>query len=789
MSEQVHHRTCTLCEALCGLTIETRDGDVLSIKGDPNDPLSQGFLCPKAVALQDLQKDLDRLRQPVRRTDQGWEPMPWSEALNYVAQRLLQIKAQHGSQGLGVYVGNPNVHNHGNMLFMLPFLKALGTKKRFSATSLDQLPHMLANLQLFGHQALFPVPDIDRTDLFICWGANPLASNGSLMTAPGMDRRLKALQQRGGKLITIDPRRTETAQRADQHIFIKPSTDVLMLLAMLRTLYVKGWVQTGHLQSVLLGVDKLRAVVEPYRPETVARVCGVEAETIVELTRAFASTRNAVLYGRMGTSVQAFGGLSTWLIYCLNLLTGHMDRRGGMMFTLPAIDLVALGALGGQQGNFDRYRSRLRGLPEFGGELPAAALAEEILEPGKGQIRGLVTVAGNPVLSAPNGVQLERALETLDFMVSIDMYVTETSRHADVILPPTGPLERSHLDIIFPMVAVRNTVKYSPPVLPKTDGSLHDWEIMLELTRRLTSTGLQETLVAEARTRLLRQLGPDGLADILLQAGPYGRELPLAERWSSLAGSLLETLPLVPDAVRQLWRMGPLGERHRNLPKNLSLQRLRDAPHGIDLGPLRPCLPDRLFTADGKIQIAPQLYLQEVAQVAELLNSSEAGLTLIGRRHVRSNNSWMHNSLRLVKGKPRCTLMMHPQDAAAAGLEEGFEARVTSRVGQVQIPVEITEDIMPGVVSIPHGWGHHRMGISQQTAAQHAGASLNDLTDELRTDRLTGTAVLNGIPVTVTTVRPGAGSAAPEGSQASQARGRKTAAPRKARSSKAVAKG
>jgi len=740
---------------MCGVLVETREAEILSIKGDPDDPFSAGFICPKAVALQDLQHDPDRLRQPQRRTERGWEPMTWPQALDLVAQRLSQIKAASGVKSLGVYVGNPNVHNHGNMLFMLPFLRALGTRKRFSATSLDQLPHMLANLQLFGHQALFPVPDIDRTDLFICWGANPLASNGSLMTAPGMDRRIKALQQRGGRLITVDPRRTETAQKADQHIFIRPGTDVLMLLAMLRTLYVKGWIQVGHLQTVLQGIDRLRTLVEPYRPDTVARICGVPADSIVELTRALASTRNAVLYGRMGTSVQAYGGLATWLIYCLNILTGHLDRRGGLMFTQPAIDLVALGAMAGQQGHFDRYRSRLRGLPEFSGELPASVLAEEILEPGDGQIRALVTVAGNPVLSAPNGAQLERALETLDFMVSIDMYVTETSRHADVILPPTGPLERSHLDVIFPMVAVRNTVKYSAPILAKSPDSLHDWEILLELTRRLNSSTLKEALAAEATARVLRQLGPDGLADLLLQSGPYGRELPMADRWSSLAGSLLENLPLVPETLKAFWRMGPLGVRNRNLPKNLSLQRLMESPHGIDLGPLRPCLPDRLYTPDRKIQIAPTLYLKELEKVAELLKNPDTGLLLIGRRHVRSNNSWMHNSQRLVKGKPRCTLMMHPDDAAKAGLTDGAEARVTSRVGQVQIAVEITEHIMPGVVSMPHGWGHHREGLGQKTAVAHAGVSMNDLTDELRTDSLTGTAVLNGVPVTVTAVKPG----------------------------------
>ncbi len=754
MPESLHHRTCNLCEALCGLRIETQGEEIVSIKGDPDDPFSKGYICPKAVALQDLQSDPDRLRQPVRRTADGWEPISWEEALNYTAQRILEIRGEHGRDALGVYVGNPNVHNHGNMLFMLPFLRALGTRKRFSATSLDQLPHMLANLKMFGHQGLFPIPDIDRTELFICWGANPLASNGSLMTAPGMDRRIKALQARGGRMITVDPRRTETAKKADEHIFIRPGTDVFMLLAMLRTLFVRGWVQPGPLRDRIKGLDELRRVVEPFRPEEVAETTGVSAGQIIALTETFASTRNAVLYGRMGTSVQMHGGLSTWLIYCLNILTGHLDKRGGLMFTQPAIDMVAIGALAGQVGHFDKYRSRVRDLPEFGGELPAASLAEEVLEPGEGQIRALVTVAGNPVLSAPNGTQLDRALETLDFMVSVDMYITETSRHADIILPPTGPLERSHIDVIFPMVAVRNTVKYSEPVLPKTEGALHDWEIMLELTRRLRSTTLPDTLAAEAWALIMKRLGPDGLADMMLQTGPYGRELPFAERWAPTLGALLKGVPVVPDILKTLWDIGPLADNHRDLPKNLSLARLKESPSGLDLGPLRPVMPERLYSRDGCINLTPDIYLKGLVGLTEELEQSEPGMLLIGRRHIRSNNSWMHNARRLVKGPNRCTALMHPDDAARIGVVEGEPVCITSRVGQVHIPAELTEDIMAGVVSVPHGWGHHRQGTSQETARAHAGVSVNDLTDDLRVDPVSGNAALNGVPVTVSSVKP-----------------------------------
>ena len=745
----VHFRNCTLCEAMCGIRIETQGEEILSIKGDADDPFSKGFICPKAVALQDLQNDPDRLRRPIRRTADGWEEISWQEALDYTAQRLIQVREEHGKNAVGIYVGNPNVHDHGNMLFMLPFMRALATRKRFSATSLDQLPHMLANLQMFGHQGLFPVPDIDRTDLFICVGGNPVASNGSLMTAAGVDKRLKSIQAKGGRVITIDPRRTETSRLADEHIFIRPGTDVLMLLAMMHTLFDEDLLHLGHLQDHVDDLELLRLVSDAYAPETVVAATGIAADRIRQLARDLAHTRQAVLYGRMGTSVQQFGALCTWLIYCLNILTGHMDRRGGLMFTLPALDLVTFGAMAGQTGHFGKYKSSVRGLPEFGGELPSATLAEEMLTDGPEKLRAMVVVAGNPVLSAPNGGKLDEAFEQLDFMVSLDMYITETSRHADIILPPTGPLERSHIDVVFTTVAVRNTIKYSPPLFQPEAGAFHDWEIMLELTRRLSSRDFKSSLRAEVQHRILSSLGPDGLADIYLQMGPYGRELPASGRWGKLAEKALGLLN-IKHPLRQLWQAGAMNEKYQDLPKGLSLAKLAEHPHGLDLGPLRPLLLQRLYTQNQKIQLAPRVYLQDIPRVRELLKSeAETELLLIGRRHVRSNNSWLHNSHRLVKGKNRCTLMIHPRDASRLGLQQGLEAEVSSRVGKVLIEVEITDDIMPGVVSIPHGWGHKRRGVNWQTAAEHAGVSLNDLTDEQHIDQLSGNAAFNGVPVKV----------------------------------------
>ncbi len=769
---ELHYRNCTLCEAMCGIRVETRGEEILSIKGDAEDPFSKGYICPKAVALQDLQNDPDRLRQPLRRTSEGWEEITWQEALDYTAQRLIQIREEHGKNAVGVYLGNPNVHDHGKMLFMVPFLRALATRKRFSATSLDQLPHMLANLKMFGHQGLFPVPDIDRTDLFICIGGNPAASNGSLMTAAGADKRLKAIRARGGRVITIDPRRTETALLADEHIFIKPGTDVLLLLSMLYTVFEENLMHLGHLKDHLDDIELLRLASDAYAPETVASITGIPAERIRGLTREFAETRQALLYGRMGTSVQEFGAVSTWLIYCLNILTGHMDRRGGLMFTLPALDLVTFTGMAGLTGHFGKYKSSVRGLPEFGGELPAATMAEEILADGAEKIRAMVVVAGNPVLSSPNGGKLDQALEQLDFMVSLDMYVTETSRHADIIMPPTGPLEHSYIDVVFTSVAVRNTVKYSPPVFQPRPGSFQDWEIFLELARRLSSRDFKSSIQAELSHRFLSSLGPDGLADIYLQLGPYGRELPASEHWGKHVDKVLQVLD-IKHPLRQLWEAGAMNEQYQDLPKGLSLSKLAEHPHGLDLGPLRPILLQRLYTRNRRIQLAPRLYLQDLTRVRKLLKKTDDdGLLLIGRRHVRSNNSWLHNSHRLVKGKNRCTLMIHPRDASRLGLQDGGEAEVASRVGKVVIDVEVTDDMMEGVVSIPHGWGHKRKGVNWKTAVEHAGVSVNDLTDEQFIDQLSGNAALNGVPVVVKSVTRKRGS-----SRAGKNTGRKTRSP------------
>ena len=752
MENGTHYRTCHLCEAMCGVAIEVQDGHIQSIKGDADDPLSQGYICPKAVAMQDLHEDPERLRKPVRRTAEGWQEMEWDEAFDLVADRLHQVREEHGRNSIGAYLGNPNVHNHGALIAGLPFLKALGTQNRFSATSNDQLPHMLASLEMFGHQILFPIPDIDRTDLFMCIGGNPMASNGSLMTVPDFRGRVKSLKARGGMLVVIDPRRTETAQIADEFHFIRPGTDALLLMAMVHTLFEENLVDLGHAEKWTKDVDLIRLASLGFKPEAVSQHTGLAADDIRGLARQLATTRKAALYSRMGTSTQAFGGVATWLAYVLNILTGKLDTTGGMMFTQPAVDMVALGAMAGQSGHFGRRFSRVKKLPEFGGEFPSSTMADEMLTPGDGQIRAFVSIAGNPVLSSPNGGRLDEAFGNLDFMVSVDYFLNETTRHADVILPPTSGLERSHYDLIFSMFAVRNTAKYSPALFDAGEDSRHDWQILLELAHRLEKrrAGGRLPLRMEAGWRAFKQIGPDPILDLMLRSGPYGADIGPARGVFQPAIDLV--MDILPEAhpVRGLAKLSPLNRHWQDLPKGLSVRSLTRFPNGVDLGPLRPCMPERLFTPDHKVNLAPRRYLADLDRLHRFLDQPPTtDLLLIGRRHMRSNNSWMHNSQRLVKGKERCTLMISPKDAARSGLQTGDSAEVSTPTGRIVLPVEITDDIMPGVVSVPHGWGHDRSGIGQAVAAAHAGASINDVISDEQIDPLVGTSVLNGQSVHV----------------------------------------
>ena len=719
-SATVHYRTCPLCEATCGIAVEVAGDRVLAVRGDPEDPFSKGYICPKAVALRDVHHDPDRLRQPLRRKGEGWEPIGWEEAVAEVSERIAAIQRAHGNDSVALYYGNPTTHSYAATLAGLEVAESLGTRNLFSTAGLDHLPHMFASYHMFGHKALLPVPDLDRTDFLLVLGANPAVSNGSLMTAPDMVRRLKELRARGGRLVVVDPRRTRTAELADTHLAIRPGTDVLLLLALVHTLFAEDRLRLGRLAELTDGLDQVREAVRDVSPEKVEPLVGLAAGTIRRLAADFAAADSAVCYGRLGVCAQPFGALCCWLIQVINVLTGNLDRVGGSMLTTPAVDLVGLAALLKQTGSFDRYRSRVRGLPEFGGELPPSILAEEIEEPGRGQIRALVTIAGNPVLSSPDGARLDRALASLELVVAVDFYLNETTRHAHIILPPPFALERDHYDLLMNALAVRNVTRYCPPLFAPAPGAWSEERILLELARRIgRRKGGVSGWAAAARCALLQKLTLRRFVGLCLRFGPHGAGL-------------------------------------NPFKKGLTLGRLEQQPRTLDLGPLEPGrLPARLYTPGRKIVLAPQPMLDDLERVRRRFfanGTAEDALLLIGRRQLNDNNSWMHNSPTLAKGRERCTLLMHPDDAVRHGVEHAGRVRLRSRVGSVVVPLEVTDGVAPGVVSLPHGYGHHRQGSRLRVASARPGVSLNDLTDPGLFDELSGTAVLNGTPVAVEAV-------------------------------------
>lgn len=703
-STKKHYSTCTLCEAMCGIEVTTEEREIVSIVGDKANPFSQGHVCPKAIALKDLYDDPNRIKHPLKKSGDQWLQISWEQAFDEVVEKLFEIQVKHGDDAVGVYLGNPNAHNMGSILFGPYFYKALKTHNRYSATSVDQLPHHIVSRQLFGHQQQIPIPDIDFCDYFLIIGGNPLASNGSIMTVPMVKKRLQAIQKRNGKVVVIDPKKSETADISSEHHFINPGSDVLLLLAMLNSLFSQGLDKPGVLSDFIPELSQFKSHVETYTPERVTSKIGIDAAEVHRLVKEFASANAAVCYGRMGASVQAFGTLTQYLIMMLNIFTGNLDKRGGMMFTQPAADTLPHSG----RGSLAKFHSRVRGLPAFAGEYPVVCLSEEITTPGEGQIKAMVIGAGNPIIATPNGEQLDKAFESLEFMVAVDFFITETTRHADIILPPVTGLERDHYDVVFHNFAVRNFAKFSPAIFEPEVNSKTDWQIYLALAERLE----QKRGGDPSKYKALWDKQPKGVVDDLLRSGRYAN-----------------------------------GEHE------LSIDKLLEFPHGIDLGPLQPELPEAIFHGDQTIHLELNYFMGDLTRVETYFfdpsNQTEESLVLIGRRHLKSNNSWLHNSKRLMKGKGRCTAQIHPQDAQSLGIEDGQSIVVKSRVGEVEIDAEITEKIMPGVVSIPHGFGHNKKGIQLDVASQHPGVNTNILTDEMLIDELSGNAVLNGVPITV----------------------------------------
>lgn len=734
--EVVARRICPLCEACCGLELRVAGGRIAGIRGNEADPFSRGYVCPKGASLKDLHEDPDRLRAPLVRRGGRFVEAGWDEAFAEIDRRLPPILDRHGRDAAALVVGNPAVHKMGLFLYVPRLARALGTRNVYSASTLDQMPKHLSAGLMFGSWLSVPVPDIDRTELLLVLGANPIESNGSMWTVPDFRGRARALRARGGRMIVVDPRRSETARLADRHLFIRPGADVFFLLGIAHTLFEEKRVRLGRLAAHVAGLDEVEAAVSGFPAERVADRCAVPAETIREIARALSEAKRAAVYGRIGTCTQEYGTLASWLVDLVNVLTGHLDEPGGAMF--PKAAAFAANTAGepgkGRGVVTGRHRSRVSAAGEVMGELPITCMAEEIETPGGGQVRALLSVAANPVLSSPNGPRLAAALERLDLMVSVDVYLNETTRHAHVILPGLSPLEESHYDVAFPQLSCRNHARYSPPVLPPPQDRPAEWEILLRLVAIAGGRGasadlgsLDDELVAQDVRRLAgpaaeavlgalpRPGGPERLLDLALRAGPYGDAFGL--------------------------RTG-----------GLRLEAVKAARDGIDLGPLAPRVPEVLRTPSGKIELGPAALLADLRRAAADLARAAPELVIVGRRQLRSNNSWMHNLPTLAKGPFRCTALVHPGDAGRLGLRHGARARISRSGRDIEVQVEVSDEMMPGVVSLPHGWGHDLPGARLAVAAQRPGANLNAILDDGLRDPLSGNAVLGGVAIEMTPV-------------------------------------
>jgi len=718
-------RSCNLCEAGCGLEMDVEDDRIVAVRPDEQDPVSRGYVCPKGMAIAEIHHDPDRLRRPVRRGPDGrFHEIGWDEALALVGERLRGVKRAHGADAIGVYFGNPLVHNYSGIMMVGALVDAIGTRNRTSAGSQDTSPRFAASYYLYGNVAVYPVPDLERTNYFLCIGANPVVSQGSVMVTPDVRTKLRAIRERGGKVVTVDPRFTETAKLASEHVPIRPGGDAAFLLSMLQVLSAEGLIDRAATERTAVGWDEVERRLGAFTPERTAAMTGIDAATTRRIARELAAAGQAVVYTRLGTCNNEYGTLASWAGDVVDVVLGRLGVAGGAMFAEPALDGAQFVALGGMNGH-GRWRSRVRGLPETGCDLPASILAEEMETPGPGQIRAMVTIAGNPVLSTPNGARLDRALDGLDFMVSVDLYVNETTRHADVILPPCWALADDHSEPLTPSGMLRQHIRWCPPVVEKQADERSDWEILLRLAEELGG-------------------GPTGkswMDAALRAAGWFG--------WRFDPRNLLD----------MLLRLGPHGDRYLPWSKGVNLKKVRDAARGLDAGAAREGIAHRLYHKDKRVHLVAAPIMQAMdALAAELARGAQADeLLLIGRRDLRSNNSWMHNAPSLVAGRDRCVLLVNPIDAARAGLRDSQPAVLESRVHTATVPVRVTDDVMPGVVSLPHGWGHAASAPWQRVAGAHAGVSVNDWTDDQRVESVVGQSILNGVPVRI---RPVAGAAA-----------------------------
>ena len=718
------------------------------IRGDRNDVFSKGFICPKGSTLKQLHEDPDRLRKPLVKRNGVHVEVSWDEAWQEVDRGLMGVINKHGRGAVGAYLGNPNAHNLAPLIYNRVWLQALGTKQRFSASSVDQIPKQVSSGYMFGTPASIAIPDLDRTQYILMLGANPYDSNGSLCTAPDFPGRLEAMRERGGKLVVVDPRKSKTAEHCDEWLAIRPGADALFLAAIANTIFEEGLANVGdHIRPHIAGLDVLPAALKQFTATAVEKAVGIDAATITRIAREFAAADKALVYGRIGTCTVSFGTTASWLVDVVNTITGNLDREGGVMFTMPAAGgPTTRGQKGTGKGfSIGRGHSRVRKFPEALGEYPVSVLAEEIATPGEGQIKALITAGGNPVLSTPNTLALEESMKSLEFMVSVDIYLNETTRYADVILPSPSQLERSHFDLVFTGFSVRNVANYSEPVFERAADQPDEWEILLKLA------GIAQGMGANVDVALVDDFTLNAFIGSITKDSTSPTNGLTAEQ---IREQLDSTGARGADRMLDLMlRTGPYGDGFGANPNGISLTHMKQHPHGIDFGPLEPRIPEALRTPSGKVELAPEPLLADLPRLAQSMTEfNDEQLVLVGRRHLRSNNSWMHNIEVLVKGKERCTLQMHPIDAQRVGVKEGSVARIASRVGAVDAVVELTSDIRERVVSLPHGWGHDMSGTRMNVAAKRAGVNSNVLTDENEMDPLSGNSVMNGIPVTITPV-------------------------------------
>jgi anaerobic selenocysteine-containing dehydrogenase len=759
MSERtVHLRTCPLCEAMCGLEVHVEWSDdpgaradasgvgdgpgaradasgvgtVKLIRPDREDVWSKGFICPKGTVLGHLYHDPDRLRTPMVRDGDEWREATWPQAFARCEELLHGVLARQGKSAITAYIGNPTAHAFSLSRYVGVLIGMAQLDCIYSAGTVDQWPKNVSSMLLYGGMWTIPTPDLERTDYFVIMGGNPQASGGSLMACADVLAKMDAIRERGGKVIVIDPRRTGTAAHADEWIPIVPGTDAAFLMAVANVLFADGLVDPASIDPLIDGVPRVGALVADWTPERVAATCGIEADTIRRIARELGSAPTAALYGRIGTCNQEFGTLASWLVDVVNVLTGNFDRPGGLMFAKPvAWSVNTLDNPEFADGvTFGRWKSRVGDIGEVLGQVPVGLLAEEILEGGDAAWKALITIAGNPVISSTNPDRLDDALTTLECMISVDNYLNETTRHAHVILPGLAALEQPHFDDLILSWAVRSTGNYSPAIFPPEPGRPEEWQILTILGAMLLGMKYSEIDV---------DAFDDGFFAALCTE--VGVDPALAIEQSPGRG---------PERLLDLQiRTAAFGDRYGERPEGLTLQSFKDAPHGIDMGPMVPRLAEVLKTPSGRVDLAPDYITADLDRLAARIDRSIDSLLLTSRRHLRSNNSWMHNVKVLVKGKDRCTLLIHPDDARRSGVSDGGVARVSSENGMVEVPVEVSDEMMPGVVSLPHGWGHDKIGARLSVAREHAGVNNNKLADPYAIDVLSNNAAINGIRVEV----------------------------------------